>query len=105
MQLTETKLQNGAIVRKQQHPTPEPATPPEPLYSRLEFLGRFTDAEIAAIIAQSDTTPGIAVWREKLAMADSVRLSDQRVIDGVNYLAAEGVITQARAAEILGNAP
>lgn len=104
MSLTEIRLKNGGFVRKPAN-EPPPETPPDPLYSCLDFLGRFTDAEIAAIIAQSANTPGLAVWREKLALADSVRLSDQRVIDGVNYLVAEGVITEARAAEILSNAP
>lgn len=50
MPLTETKLHSGGVIRKQQHPTPEPLPAPDPLYSRLEFLGRFTDAEVATIM-------------------------------------------------------
>jgi len=70
------------------------------------FFDRFTDAEFAAIVDARDnnTDPQVRLtiktFFERLYATNDVNLDSQRVIDGLNYLEAQGLITAGRAQEI-----
>lgn len=69
--------------------------------TKLEFLNRFTDEELANILETAKTNSLIAVWIKKLELAGDIRLDDQRTIDGVGGLEQLGILAAGRAAQIL----
>lgn len=81
--------------------------PPAPTLSRLAFRWRYTmDEQVAITRAETewpdaDVRARLRVARESLAEADTVRLDDPRTVAGVRYHAELGLITDARADEIL----
>jgi len=80
------------------------AAPDKPVsrpISKLEFMERFTDEELAAIYAAAKTDVRVEVWMDKLKLASEVDLTDARTRAGVEALEALGLIAQGRAAEIL----
>ena len=74
--------------------------------SRQAFFDRFTDAELGAIInaRENSTDPNVQItlkgFFERLYAANDVNLDSQRVIDGLAYLEAQGLIAAGRSAEI-----
>ena len=70
------------------------------------FFDRFTDAEFAAIVDARDNSTDpqvrltIKTFFERLYATSDVNLDSQRVIDGLAYLEAQGLIAAGRAAEI-----
>ncbi len=78
-----------------------------PPISTQAFFDRFTDAELGAIIDARDngTDPQVRLtlkaFFERLWAANEVHLDSQRVVDGLAFLEAQGLIAQGRAAEIL----
>lgn len=79
---------------------PEPA-PSGRVVSRLNFLDRFTDAELAGILAAADASAAVQVWIKKLELAGEVDLDSPRTIAGVTALETAGLIAAGRAAAIL----
>ena len=86
-------------------PEPTPASPPAPVYTRLEFLLLFTPEEVIAIQNASLTDPSVAYYNYMVNAVITLQLTDQTVIDGVNMLATQGVISPERAAQILAGDP
>lgn len=87
-----------------------PPLPPEPpietgTYTRLQFLFLFTPAEIVSIQDAATTNQTVMYYYYMINAVVTLQLTDQPVIDGVNMLATEGVITPARAAQILAGDP
>lgn len=79
----------------------EPAKPtPRPI-SKLAFMERFTDEELAAIYAAAKTDVRVEVWMDKLKLAGEVDLNDPRTKAGVRALEAFGLIGEGRAEQIL----
>ena len=82
--------------------TPIPRQP----ISRQAFFDRFTDAELGAVINARDnsTDPTVQTtlkgFFERLYAANDVNLDSQRVIDGLAYLEAQGLIAVGRSTEI-----
>lgn len=74
---------------------------PANVISSLAFFDRFTDAEYASIDAGTAQNIQLKRWMMQALAAQQIDLSDQRVKDGVNALATAGLITPARAVEIL----
>jgi len=70
------------------------------------FFDRFTDAELGAIINARDNSADQNVqitlkgFFERLWTAQEVHLDSQRIIDGLAYLEAQGLIAAGRAVEI-----
>lgn len=81
-------------------PAPEPVSF-DRVVSRLQFLDRFTDAELAGILAAAAASPAIQVWTKKLELAGEVDLDSPRTIAGVNALETAGLIGAGRGAAIL----
>ncbi len=77
---------------------------PPPLLNFQQFVALFTAAEQAALLNSTDTQARLFVLFA--ANATAIQLNSQEVIQGVNYVAALGIITSARAQQILaGKAP
>lgn len=84
----------------------EPYVPQEDAHrqgilTKLDYMNRFTDAELAAIYTAAKSSVAIEVWLEKFKLATEINLDDPRTIDGVNALEAAGLLAPGRAAEIL----
>jgi len=86
-------------------PEPTPVPPPAPEYTRLAFLFLFTPEEVIAIQTASLTNDAVAYYNYMINAVVTLQLTDQTVIDGVNMLATQGVITPERAAQILAGDP
>jgi hypothetical protein len=86
-------------------PTPVPVTPPSPEYTRLQFLFLFTPEEVIAVQNAALTNEQVAYYNYMINAVVTLQLTDQTVIDGVNMLATQGVITPERAAQILAGDP
>lgn len=71
------------------------------IISSGEYVLRFTVAETAAITTAAATDPLIAHSLDRVRESKEVVLYSDEVQQGVGYLVAQGLLTQARAAEIL----
>ena len=69
----------------------------------LQFMALLTSAEQAAVANSTDTQTRLFVMMA--TGAGSLDLANPEVVSGINYLAAIGLITSARAATILTGAP
>jgi len=84
-----------------------PPTPPVRRLSKLQYMQRFTDAELAAIYSAAKVSAAVEVWLAKFNAASvetdgtSVDLDDPRTIAGLQALEASGLIGAGRAAEVL----
>ena len=74
----------------------------EVCYSSFEFLNRFTPAERASFRAAAQTDQLVADFAQLAAAAQEILNTDPVTIAGMNYLVFLGLLTEARAAEILG---
>lgn len=83
----------------------QPETIIERKITRLAFLSRFTDVEAVAIdLASSGNTENAAMIRRYLSKVNSssfIDLDRADTRDGVNALAAMGLISAERATEII----
>ncbi len=71
--------------------------------SRLEFMERFTDAELVGIYTAAKQSVALEIYLKKLEAAQEILLDNATTITGVNSLAQFGLITPERATEILSN--
>lgn len=80
-------------------------TPPEQprrsVISRVEFMERFTDSELIAILVDAKTRNATALALNRLAHMDHIDLSAAPVVNRVNALESLGLIATGRAAQIL----
>jgi hypothetical protein len=67
--------------------------------SRLEFMSRFTPEERIGI--RSSSNPVVQDIMKLLELAEFVSTSDPATQQGVGYLVYSGILTNARAAEVL----
>lgn len=81
--------------------------PPSPTYgtriTSLAFMSRFTSSEEEAIrtAAQSSVPLQMLLDRISMAVATYIDLSDARLVAGMGQLVAAGLLTQARADDIM----
>lgn len=78
----------------------EPA-PKSKRMTTLEFMGLFTDLELIGILDAAKVSTQIELFVLKMKQAEFMDLGYQTTIDGINGLAASGLITTMRALEIL----
>lgn len=69
--------------------------------TRLQFLRRFTDEEMQAIVAAADTSPALKAALLKWQTAEGIVLTDPATIAGVQALEIAGLIAPGRAEAIL----
>ena len=75
--------------------------PPLGQISKLAYMERFADAELAAIYGSAKVSLAVEVWLEKFKLAEFIDLSDPRTLAGLQALEANGLIGAGRALEIL----
>ena len=81
---------------------PKPPTPPaQTVLTKLDYMNRFEDGELAGIYTTAKSSVEIEIWLEKFKLATEIDLTDSRTIAGVQALEAAGLIGEGRAAEIL----
>lgn len=69
--------------------------------SRLDFMDRFTDAELAGVFTAAKSSVSVEVFIEKVKAASHIDLTDPRTISGVQALEVAELISPGRADEIL----
>jgi hypothetical protein len=70
-------------------------------WTPLEFLGRFTDAELDDIENRRLTDPGVRTFYRTASFAQEVVSDDPRTVAGMDYLQSIGVLTASRKDQIL----
>jgi hypothetical protein len=80
---------------------PQPVLQLNPVITKAAFRFRLTDAEYAGILTAAKTDVEVQAWVETFNMVTQIDLDNQRTIDGVGTLVVKGLLTQARADEIL----
>ena len=78
-----------------------PVAPLQVIISKIQFMNRFTDTELATILTVAKTNIAIEVFVKKLDLADTVTITGADAIAGVNAMETYGLIGAGRAAEIL----
>lgn len=84
-----------------------PPTPAKRRVTKLDYMQRFTDAEMAGIYSAAKSSIAVEVWLAKFNATTpepdgtSMDLDDPRTIGGLQALEAAGLIGVGRAAEIL----
>lgn len=77
------------------------ASPPQKVITKLQFLNRFTNEELAAVYTAAKTNVLIEVFMDKLKLAQEVNLDDPQTVGGLQALAAARLLSEARAQEVL----
>lgn len=71
-------------------------------YTSYEFLSRFTAAERASFRIAAQTDAVVADFAQLAGAAQEVLNNDPVTVAGMDYLVSVGLLTRARADEILG---
>lgn len=80
----------------------EPVVPaPLGQISQLDYMERFTDAELENIYGAAKVSLSVEVWLKKFEAADFIDLADPRTLAGLQALEANGLIGAGRSLEIL----
>jgi len=75
--------------------------------TKLEFMNRFTDTELATLYTTAKTSVAVEIWLAKFNATTpdengySVYLTDPRTIESVHMLEQAGLLATGRASEIL----
>jgi len=77
------------------------AAPSQKVITKLAFMNRFTMEELAAIYTAAKTEVMVEVFFDKLKLAEYVDVTDPQTIAGVQALVSKGLLTEARAQEVL----
>ncbi|MDH4139075.1 MAG: hypothetical protein OEV43_00710 [Coriobacteriia bacterium] len=72
------------------------------VWTALDFLGRFSTAEMAQIETARESDEIVQSFYRAALAAQEVVSDDPRTVAGVNYLSAIGILTLARVNEVLG---
>ena len=72
-----------------------------PRLTHLEFMGRFTDAELVGIYTAAKSSVPVEIWLDKFKLASDVDRTDARTIAGLAGMESAGLLAAGRAAEIL----
>ena len=72
------------------------------VWTTLDFLGRFTDAEMNSIEIARDNDEIVRSFYRAAMAAQEIVSDDPRTVAGMDYLVAIGILTQARRDAILG---
>lgn len=91
-----------AAIAEQQAAQAQSTEPSSPrVLTKLQFLNRFTNEELAAVYTAAKTNVLIEVFMDKLKLAQEVNLDDPQTVGGLQSLAAAGLLSEARAQEVL----
>lgn len=71
--------------------------------TKQEFIDRFTQTEVLAILTQAKTDVQIEMWLFRFNnVTDLIDSIDLRTVSGLNLLEAKGILTEQRVEEICG---
>lgn len=73
-----------------------------PKWTAFQFLLRFTEAERAAFRDEAATDPKVADFMLLCGAASEIESTHPMTVAGMDYLVSAGLLTQARADEVLG---
>lgn len=77
-----------------------PVIQPKRTLTKLEYMERFTDIELAGIYTAAKTVVSIEIWLEKFKLATEINLDDPATIAGLQAMEAAGLLVPGRAMEI-----
>lgn len=80
--------------------TPQPEPAPRTI-TRLEYMNRFTDEELAGLWTAAKSVVQIEIWLEKFKLAEFISLDDPRTVEGLLALEGAGLLAPGRANEIV----
>lgn len=95
------KIQIGWSYVNEVFNPPPPLPPPPPIITKVAMISRFTPEEYVGIVGATKTDVEVQAWYDLFQASSKVDLSDQRTVSGINSFVAKGLLTQARADEIL----
>lgn len=98
--INDTLNQDGTWTKWIAPPEPEPTPVSVRTLTKLEYMDRFTDAELEGIYTAAKTVVQVEIWLEKFKLATEVNLDDPRTIAGLQVMEAAGLLAVGRAAEI-----
>jgi hypothetical protein len=81
-------------------PAPVPV-PTQRILTKLEYMNRFTDAELAGIYTAAKTVVAVEIWLEKFKLASEINLDDPITIAGLQAMEAATLLATGRSQEIL----
>ena len=81
-------------------PTPTPV-PTVRTLTHLQYMNRFTDAELEGIYTAAKAVVRVEVWLAKFNASSEINLDDPYTIGGLQAMEAAGLLAAGRAAEIL----
>ncbi len=73
--------------------------------TKLQFMRLFTQAELEGIYGAAQTAVSVMVFLAMLSNAKDIELDNPSTIAGINSMATAGLLSTARAAQILANEP
>lgn len=72
-------------------------------YTKTDFLALFTPTEYRAIKTVANDDDILFMFMDLiLTLNENVKITDERIVNGVGYIASKGLITPERMNEILG---
>ena len=71
------------------------------IISKLDYMDRFLDSELAAIFTAAKTVVQIEIWLEKFKLAEFIDLTDTSVTGGLAALESVGLLAAGRPLEII----
>ena len=93
-----TTFPNGSTARELRF---EPAAVPVRVITKLAYMSRFTDTELAGIYTAAKSVVQVEIWLEKFKLASEINLDDPATASGLQTMEAAGLIACGRAAAIL----
>ena len=87
-----------AIYTEPPVPTPPPT---QRTLTKLEYMNRFTDAELAGIYTAAKTVVSVEIWLEKFKLATEINLDDPVTIAGLQAMEVATLLVVGRSQEIL----
>lgn len=90
-----------AAIAEQQAAQAQSTEPSSRVLTKLQFLNRFTNEELAAVYTAAKTNVLVEVFLDKLKLAQEINLDDPQTVGGLQALAAAGLLSEARVQEVL----
>jgi len=86
-------------------PTPAPEPTHRTRLTRLEFRNLFTQAEKQALYTAAQSSVDVQIYLDDVNAAQYIETTDASTVNGLGALVAAGILTQARADEVLEGMP
>ena len=77
------------------------STPESRVISKLQYMNKFHDDELAGIFGTAKVSLAVEIWLEKFHLAEFINLDDPTLLYGLQALEAAGLIGSGRAVEII----